>query len=127
MGSFKFKEMMGILTDDERERWEQIIAEFSRRQALSGIDDSDDIGKAQGILEEIVQAHPLILDDPAPNVKVHELGDSSVNYICRPWTKTGDYWTVYWDVTRSVKERFDAEGVSIPFPQRDVHLFEEKA
>jgi len=92
-----------------------------------GIGYSDDMGKAQGILEEILQAHPLILDDPAPNVKVHELGDSSVNYICRPWTKTGDYWTVYWDVTRSVKERFDAEGVSIPFPQRDVHLFEEKA
>jgi small conductance mechanosensitive channel len=91
-----------------------------------GIGYSDDMGKAQGILEEILRSHPLVLAEPAPNVKLHELGDSSVNYICRPWTKTGDYWTVYWDVTRSVKERFDAEGVSIPFPQRDVHLFEEK-
>ena len=92
-----------------------------------GISYSDDMGKAQGILEEILQSHPLVLAEPAPNVKVHELGDSSVNYICRPWTKTSDYWTVYWDVTRSVKERFDAEGVSIPFPQRDVHLFQEDA
>jgi small conductance mechanosensitive channel len=58
---------------------------------------------------------------------VHELGDSSVNFICRPWTKSDDYWTVYWDVTRAVKERFDAEGVSIPFPQRDVHLFQEQS
>jgi len=98
-----------------------------RVDMMFGIGYSDDMGKAQGILEEILRSHPLVLDEPAPNVKVHELGDSSVNYICRPWTKTSDYWTVYWDVTRSVKERFDAEGVSIPFPQRDVHLFEEKA
>jgi small conductance mechanosensitive channel len=98
-----------------------------RVDMMFGIGYSDDMGKAQGILEAILKSHPLVLDDPAPNVKVHELGDSSVNYICRPWTKTSDYWTVYWDVTRSVKERFDAEGVSIPFPQRDVHLFEEKA
>ena len=92
-----------------------------------GISYGDDIAKAQRILEEILRSHPLVLAEPAPNVKLHELGDSSVNYICRPWTKTSDYWTVYWDVTRSVKERFDAEEVSIPFPQRDVHLFEEKA
>jgi small conductance mechanosensitive channel len=53
-----------------------------------------------------------------------ELGDSSVNFICRPWARTEDYWTVYWDLTRQVKERFDAAGVSIPFPQRDVHLYQ---
>ncbi|UCD50075.1 MAG: mechanosensitive ion channel [Phycisphaerales bacterium] len=98
-----------------------------RVDLMFGIGYSDDMGKAQGILEEILRSHPLVLDEPVPNVKVHELGDSSVNYICRPWTKTSDYWTVYWDVTRSVKERFDAEGVSIPFPQRDVHLFQENA
>jgi len=92
-----------------------------------GISYRDDIAKAQRLLEEILRSHPLVLAEPAPNVKLHELGDSSVNFICRPWTKTGDYWTVYWDVTRSVKERFDAEDVSIPFPQRDVHLFQEKA
>jgi small conductance mechanosensitive channel len=87
-----------------------------------GIGYKDDIAKAQRIMEDILKSHPLVLDDPEPNVKVHELGDSSVNFVCRPWTETRNYWTVYWDITRSVKERFDAEGVSIPFPQRDVHL-----
>ncbi len=67
----------------------------------------------------------LLLKDPAPTVKLHELGDSSVNFICRPWTQTANYWAVYWDITRTVKERFDAEGVSIPFPQQDVHIYHE--
>lgn len=57
-------------------------------------------------------------------IKLHELADSSVNDVCRPWCRTGDYWDVYWDITRAVKERFDAEGISIPFPQRDVHIHE---
>lgn len=96
-----------------------------RVDMIFGIGYADDMAKAQAIMEQILSSHPLILAEPAPNVKVHELGDSSVNFICRPWTKTSDYWTVYWDVTRAVKERFDAEGVSIPFPQRDVHLFQE--
>ncbi len=98
-----------------------------RVDLVFGIGYTDDMAKAQAIMEEILKAHPLILDNPAYNVKVHELGDSSVNFVCRPWTKTSDYWTVYWDVTRAVKERFDAEGVSIPFPQQDVHLFAETA
>ena len=80
---------------------------------------------ATKVLEETVAAHPLVLDDPETLIKVHELADSSVNFICRPWTLTADYWTVYWDLTRQVKENFDAAGVSIPFPQRDVHLFKE--
>lgn len=92
-----------------------------------GISYSDDLAKAQRILEDILRSHPLVLKEPAFNVKMHELADSSVNFICRPWTKTSDYWTVYWDVTRSVKERFDAEGVCIPFPQRDVHVIQAKA
>ena len=58
-------------------------------------------------------------------VKLHELGESSVNFAVRPWVNTDDYWDTYWDITRAVKVRFDAEGVSIPFPQRDVHLFTE--
>jgi small conductance mechanosensitive channel len=88
-----------------------------------GISYSDDIAKAAKILEEIVSSHELVLKDPEPVIKLHELGDSSVNFVCRPWAKTEDYWTVYWDVTRAVKERFDAEGVSIPFPQQDVHIY----
>ena len=63
-----------------------------------------------------------ILKEPEPVVKVHELADSSVNFVVRPWVETDNYWDVYWDITRAVKDRFDAEGVSIPFPQRDIHV-----
>ena len=87
-----------------------------------GIGYSDDIGTAVQVLEKILSSHKLVLNNPAPTVKLNELADSSVNFICRPWVKTEDYWTVYWDVTRTVKERFDAENISIPFPQQDVHL-----
>jgi len=90
-----------------------------------GIGYSDDIDKAQKILEEIVYGHELVLKEPEAIVKLHELADSSVNFICRPWSKPEDYWDVYWDITREVKRRFDTEGVSIPFPQTDVHLFQE--
>jgi len=93
-----------------------------RVDMVFGIGYSDDIAKAQEVLEEILANHEAILKDPAPVVKVHELADSSVNFIVRPWVETEKYWDVYWDITRSVKERFDAEGVSIPFPQQDVHM-----
>ena len=78
-------------------------------------------------LYEIAREHKLVLDEPAVNVQVDELADSSVNLFCRPWTKTTDYWTVHWDLTRQVKERFDAEGISIPYPQQDVYMHEVKA
>ena len=94
-----------------------------RVDMVFGISYTDDVSKAAKILEDIVSKHELVLKEPAPVIRLHELGDSSVNFVCRPWSKTGDYWTVFWDVTRTVKERFDAEGVSIPFPQRDVHLY----
>ena len=96
----------------------------TRRVDLTfGIGYDDDIEKAQGILEQVVSEHPRILKDPEPVVSVHELADSSVNFVCRPWVKTADYWDVYWDLTRTVKQRFDEAGVSIPFPQRDVHIY----
>ena len=98
-----------------------------RVDMVFGIGYSDDIAKAQKILAERLANHEAILKDPEPVVRVHELGDSSVNFVVRPWVKTENYWDVYWDVTRSVKERFDAEGVSIPFPQRDVHLHQVPA
>ncbi len=112
--------------------WGNVITNITglpiRRVDLTfGIGYSDDADKAQAILEDILKNHELVLDDPAPVIKLHELGDSSVNFICRPWTKTSDYWTVYWDVTRTAKERFDAEGISIPFPQRDVHIHQAAA
>jgi small conductance mechanosensitive channel len=97
-------------------------SDIRRVDMVFGIGYGDDIAKAQKILEEILRNHEAILKDPEPVVKVHELGDSSVNFVVRPWVKTDNYWDVYWDVTRTVKERFDAEGVSIPFPQRDVHM-----
>jgi small conductance mechanosensitive channel len=93
-----------------------------RVDMVFGIGYSDDIAKAQKILEEILVKHDAVLKDPEPIVKVHELADSSVNFAVRPWVETENYWDVYWDITRTVKERFDAEGVSIPFPQRDVHM-----
>lgn len=109
------------------EIWGQVItnitANKTRRVDLTfGVGYSDDLDTAERIIREVVEQHELVLADPAPVIKVHELGDSSVNFICRPWCKTGDYWAVYWDVIRSVKARFDAEGISIPFPQRDVHV-----
>ena len=97
-------------------------SEKRRVDMVFGIGYGDDIAKAQKILEEILVNHAAVLKDPEPVVKVHELADSSVNFVVRPWVETDNYWDVYWDITRTVKERFDAEGVSIPFPQRDVHL-----
>jgi len=94
-----------------------------RVDLIFGIGYDDDIEKTQAILEELVSEHPLVLKDPEPVISIHELADSSVNFVCRPWCKTADYWAVYWDLTRSVKQRFDKEGVSIPFPQRDVHIY----
>ncbi len=88
-----------------------------------GIAYDADIDQAQAILEEVIGAHPQVLKDPAPTIALHTLGDSSVNFIVRPWTRTADYWGVYWDITKTVKKRFDAAGIGIPFPQRDVHLY----
>jgi small conductance mechanosensitive channel len=111
--------------------WGNIItnatASTERRvDMLFGIGYEDNIDLALQVLEEIVAAHSLVLTDPAPVIQLHELADSSVNFICRPWAKTSDYWTVYWDITRNVKERFDVEGLSIPFPQRDIHIYQEQ-
>lgn len=100
-----------------------VTASDTRRVDLTfGIGYGDSIEQAQEVLEKVVAEHPLILDDPAPVVRVNALGASSVDFICRPWTKVDDYWTVYWDLTRQVKEAFDREGISIPFPQADMHV-----
>jgi small conductance mechanosensitive channel len=105
-----------------------VTAQHIRRVDLVfGIAYSDDIPKAEKILESILAEHELVLADPEPMVKLHTLNESSVDFIVRPWVKTDDYWDVHWDVTREVKMRFDAEGVSIPFPQRDVHHFVDGA
>jgi len=111
--------------------WNAVITNVTgaptRRVDLTfGIGYADDAEKAMKIMAGVLAEHPLVLEEPAPNIKLHSLGDSSVNFICRPWVKTGDYWAVYWDVMKEVKKRFDQNGISIPFPQRDIHLFMEK-
>ncbi|NIA02814.1 MAG: mechanosensitive ion channel [Planctomycetia bacterium] len=100
-----------------------ITAEKNRRVDLVfGIGYNDDIEHAEKILREIIDSHELILKDPGTDIKLNTLGESSVDFVVRPWVRTKDYWTVYWDITRTVKDRFDKEGISIPYPQSDVHL-----
>ncbi|MCP5520217.1 MAG: mechanosensitive ion channel family protein [Verrucomicrobiales bacterium] len=111
--------------------WGSVITNISRTSRrrvdmVFGIGYGDSMDKAQTILERIIAEHPKVLKDPAPVIRVNALGESSVDFIVRPWVLPADYWAVYWDVTRKVKEEFDREGVSIPFPQRDVHLYQEK-
>ena len=125
-----------ILTDDHQRLivpnskvWGDVItnltAESTRRVDLTfAIGYSDDVERAEKVLHDIVVHHEKVLKDPAPVIKLHSLGESSVSFIVRPWAQTVDYWDVYWDITREVKRRFDAEGISIPFPQRDVQLIQ---
>jgi small conductance mechanosensitive channel len=104
-----------------------VTAQKVRRVDLEfGIGYNDDIEKTERVLTDILDSHDMILKSPEPLIKVHTLGESSVNFIVRPWTKTEDYWDVYWDLTREVKLRFDREGISIPFPQRDIHHYREE-
>ena len=98
-----------------------------RVDMVAGIGYDDDIAKTKEVLLDLVKADPRILSDPAPKVAVSELADSSVNFVVRPWVKTEDYWDVYFYLTEQIKIAFDKEGISIPYPQQDVHLFTEQA
>ncbi len=103
-----------------------VTANPTRRVDLvAGIGYGDDIAKAKKVLMEIVQADDRVLKNPAPQIAVSELADSSVNFVVRPWCKTDDYWDIYSDLTEQIKLRFDSSGISIPFPQTDVHLYQE--
>jgi small conductance mechanosensitive channel len=97
-----------------------------RVDMVIGVGYGDDLKKVREILEDILAKDDRVLEDPAPTIGVLELGDNSVNFAVRPWVKKEDYWGAYFDVTETVKRRFDEEGISIPFPQRDVHLYEYK-
>ncbi len=104
-----------------------ITAHATRRVDLViGIGYEDDIIRAKEIVADIIKADDRILDDPAPKIAVSELADSSVNFVVRPWVKTDDYWDVYFDLTEQIKLVFDKQGISIPYPQQDVHLFTQK-
>ena len=116
-----------IVLVPNKQVWGQVItnstASSKRRvDMVFGIGYNDDVDQAKELLARIVSEHELILEDPEPVIRLHELADSSINLICRPWVKTDDYWTVYWDVTEQVKKDFDTHQISIPFPQQDVHV-----
>jgi small conductance mechanosensitive channel len=93
-----------------------------RVDMVIGVGYGEDLQRVKAVLGEILSADERVLDDPEPTIAVLELADSSVNFAVRPWTRTPDYWGVYFDTMETVKTRFDAEGISIPFPQQDVHL-----
>ena len=121
-----------IIIIPNRNVWGNVIknvtaSETRRVDLVFGISYDDSIPKAVEVITETVKAHPLVLDDPEPVIRVHELADNSVNFVCRPWAKTTDYWAVYWDLTQQMKEQFDAAGISIPYPQRDLHVYHHGA
>jgi small conductance mechanosensitive channel len=98
-------------------------AQETRRVDMTvGVAYSADLSKVREVLLDIISKDTRILAEPAPLVAVAELADSSVNFVVRVWTKTGDYWGVKFDATETIKNRFDAEGIGIPFPQRDIHI-----
>lgn len=100
-----------------------ITANDTRRVDMSvGVSYSDDLDKVQNVILDVLNADDRILKDPAPQVVVSELADSSVNFHVRPWAKTEDYWGVFFDFQKTIKQRLDKEGVSIPFPQQDVYM-----
>jgi small conductance mechanosensitive channel len=97
-----------------------------RVDLVIGIAYESDIPKAKEVLYKVMADHELVLKDPASQVAVSELADSSVNLVVRPWCTAADYWQVHFDITEAAKAGLEASGISIPFPQRDVHLFEQK-
>jgi len=107
--------------------WSSVItnvtAQRTRRIDLKfTVSYDDDLDKVEQVLSSIVESNDAVLDEPAPVIKLHELGDSGVMFIVRPWVRTENYWPTYWDLMRAVKDQFDAEGITIPFPQHDVHV-----
>jgi small conductance mechanosensitive channel len=93
-----------------------------RLDMVFSIGYGDDIDKAKEVLSQVVKNDPRLLNDPAPKIAVLEHADSSINIVCRPWVKADDYWDVYFDMMENVKKAFDKEGISIPFPQTDIHM-----
>lgn len=96
-----------------------------RIDLLIGVAYDDDLETARRILEETIRNHPKVLEDPEPVVLLMELGDSSVDFAVRPWVNTPDYWVVRTELMEQAKAALEAAGCSIPFPQRDVHMFQE--
>ena len=97
-----------------------------RVDMVMGIGYDDDIDKAKKVMADVVAADERVLKEPAPLIALVELADSSVNFVVRPWVKADDYWTVKFEITEKIKKAFDAEGINIPYPQQDVHLYNHK-
>ncbi len=97
-----------------------------RMDIVVGISYSDSIDKGFEVFQKLINEETRFLPEPAPKMIVQSLGDSSVNIVLRGWTNIGDFWETYWDLTKKAKEDIQTAGLTIPFPQRDVHLFEEK-
>jgi small conductance mechanosensitive channel len=93
-----------------------------RVDMVFGIGYSDDIDEAKSTIKSVLENDNRILNEPAPQIVVSELADSSVNFNVRPWVNSSDYWGVYFDITEKIKKKFDEQKISIPFPQRDVHI-----
>ncbi len=107
--------------------WGTIVKNYShhetrRIELVIGIDYTDDIDKAQSVVEAVVKDDSRVLSDPAPMVVVGNLGDSSVDLTIRVWCQSGDFWALKFDLTKRLKQKFDAEQLSIPFPQRTIHM-----
>ena len=98
-----------------------------RVDLVIGISYDDDIKKAHEVLNRILENHELVLKDPAWTVAVSELGADSVNFVVRPWVKSADYWGAYFALTEEIKLTFDKEGLNFPYPQRDVHLYQQQS
>jgi small conductance mechanosensitive channel len=113
------------LTDDNIVNW--TVKGTRRVDMVFGIGYDDDIDKARSLMADVIAQDSRILKTPEPQISVSELADSSVNFVVRPWVKVEDYWGVHFDLTEKIKKAFDANGVSIPFPQRDVHVYQHGA
>ncbi len=115
-----------------RKIWGDVIknvtAQERRRVDLTfSIGHAEDLERVEKLFASVLEAHPKILKEPAPTIKLNELTDRSMDFVVRPWVKTEDYWEVYWDVTRAVKQRLDSEGMGIPFSKHDVHIHERRS
>lgn len=104
-----------------------ITAKPKRRiDLVIGVGYDDDLKKTKKVLTKIVSDNKLVLKSPEPQIAVSELADSSVNFVVRPWVKTEDYWVAYFDLLETIKVTLDKEGISIPYPQRDLHIVDGK-
>lgn len=141
-GSTGFIEEIAILTTTVRTRdnktviipnskiMSNVITNYTDRETrrvdiTAGVSYSDDIDRVKAVLMGILQDDDRVLDEPAPFVGLSEMADSSVNFTVRGWVGTSDYWDVFFDTNERIKKAFDAEGITIPFPQRDVHMYQE--